>query len=46
MPGYEEKVPRSVRDDNVEKGVKLDAELASIRAAIADFEKLMREDAA
>ncbi|CAI7854382.1 unnamed protein product [Closterium sp. NIES-54] len=45
VPGYEEKVPANVREENASKAAKLAAELASIDEAIKNFEKLMLDEA-
>ncbi|CAI5467133.1 unnamed protein product [Closterium sp. Yama58-4] len=45
VPGYEEKVPANVREENASKAAKLAAELASIDDAIKNFEKLMLDEA-
>ncbi|GJP57447.1 hypothetical protein CLOP_g46 [Closterium sp. NIES-67] len=44
VPGYEEKVPANVREENASKAAKLAAELASIDEAIKNFEKLMLDE--
>ncbi|CAI5534142.1 unnamed protein product [Closterium sp. Naga37s-1] len=45
VPGYEEKVPANVREENASKAAKLAAELASIDEAIKNFEKLILDEA-
>ena len=46
LPGYQEKTPEDIRATDLERLVKLEAELDSIRHHIADMQTLLQSAAA